>query len=157
MPTQHLVGPQGWLASRPEVNQHAGDQRTVGLDGNAIWVGAQQVLAAQHVLEESEEDFDHPSIAVDRAMISAGGSSKLVAMSNWPLLAGPAVLPLRPPRFSCGCTATTTRRTGWYGRLFALEPIPRHTTASCTTPAARAASDNGRSLTTSKLLLSRIR
>jgi hypothetical protein len=39
------------------------------------------------------------------AMIQAGKSSKLVAISNHPLLAGPA-------RFSCGVVFTTTKRKG---------------------------------------------
>src|SRR6516164_4997883 len=39
-------------------------------------------------------------------MISAGTSRRFVAISKRPLLGGPLVLPLRPPRFSCGVADT---------------------------------------------------
>src|SRR4029077_7740623 len=66
VPTQHLVGSQCWLASRPQTDQHAGDNRTVGLDGNTVRTGTQQMLAAEHVLEESKEYLNRPSIPVEQ-------------------------------------------------------------------------------------------
>ena len=55
---EHLEGPQRWLATGPEVDQQAGDDRAVGLDLDAHGVGAQEVAASQDVLEEAEKEFD---------------------------------------------------------------------------------------------------
>src|SRR5712691_137869 len=62
VPTQHLVRPQVWLALGPDVDQHARDQRTVGLNGDAVRCGTKQVLTTQHVLEKPEVDLRLPAI-----------------------------------------------------------------------------------------------
>ena len=62
----HLVGPQRRLAARPQADEHAGDDRAVGLNLDAHRIVAQQVPAAQHVLEEAKEDFDRPAVAVNQ-------------------------------------------------------------------------------------------
>jgi hypothetical protein len=60
--TDHFVRPLRWLPSSPQCDQHAGDDRTVCLDLNAVLVVTQQVTATQHVLEKPEEDLDLPFI-----------------------------------------------------------------------------------------------
>src|ERR1700675_4560037 len=62
----HLVGPQRRLAPRPEADQQAGDDRTVGLNLDAVGAVAEQVPAAQHVLEEPEENLDGPAETIDQ-------------------------------------------------------------------------------------------
>ena len=78
-------------------------------------------------------------------------------MTMVPLLPGPAVLPLRPPRFSCGSASITIdphRMVRPVLRL-AAQSHPHH--ASRITPALSASRDSSRSSTTSKTLFSFIR
>ena len=51
---QHLVGPFGRLAAGPEVDQQAGDDRAVRLKLDPVRMMAQEVPAAQQVLERAE-------------------------------------------------------------------------------------------------------
>ena len=53
----HLVRAQRRLAACPEAQEHAGDDRTVGLDLDAVLAVAEQVTAAQDVLEEAEKQL----------------------------------------------------------------------------------------------------
>ncbi len=63
----HLVRPQRRLTARPQADEHAGNDGTVGLDLDAYRVVAQQVPTAQHMLEKTEENFNRPAIAVNQA------------------------------------------------------------------------------------------
>ena len=58
----HFVGPKRWLLPCPQRNQHAGDDRAVRLNLDAILILAQQVPAAQGLFEKTEEDFDRPPL-----------------------------------------------------------------------------------------------
>jgi|GEM_PF-1876247 len=61
--TDHFKRALRRLAARPQCNQHAGDDRAVGLNLDAVLFVAQQVFASQHLLEKSEKDFNRPSIS----------------------------------------------------------------------------------------------
>ena len=67
VPADHFVRPQSRFASRPQTDQHTGNDRTVRLNFDAILRMAQQVAAAQHVLEEAEENLDCPAIVVQQS------------------------------------------------------------------------------------------
>ena len=62
----HLVRPQRRLAARPQADEHAGDDRTVGLNLDAHRIVAEQMPAAQHVLEKAKENLDRPAVAVNQ-------------------------------------------------------------------------------------------
>ena len=49
----HLVGSPRRLAAGPQADQHARDDRAVRLDRDAVFIVAQQMATAQHVLEKS--------------------------------------------------------------------------------------------------------
>ena len=59
---EHLVRAKRRLAARPETDQHAGNNRAIRLDLDAVLAVAEQVPATQQVFEKSEEDFTLPSI-----------------------------------------------------------------------------------------------
>ena len=61
---EHFVRPLRRLAAGPEGQHQADDDRAVGLDLDAVPVVAQQVAAAQQMLELSEEDLDGPTVGV---------------------------------------------------------------------------------------------
>lgn len=67
IPADHFVGTQCWLAPRPQTDQHARDDRAVGLKFNAVLRITQQVTASQHVLEEAEKDFNRPAIVLQQS------------------------------------------------------------------------------------------
>ena len=56
----HLVGAQRRLATGPQADQEAGDDRAVRLNLDAIFVVAQQVPTAENLLEEPKKYFDRP-------------------------------------------------------------------------------------------------
>ncbi len=60
--TDQLVSSQRWLLTRPQADQHAGDDRAVRLNFNSLGIVAKQVAAAEHVFEESEEYLDRPAM-----------------------------------------------------------------------------------------------
>ena len=70
---QHLVRAFAGLAAGPEVDQQTGDDRAVGLDLDPVRVMAQQVPAAQQVLERAEEDLSVPIII----------PPKITLLSSW--------------------------------------------------------------------------
>ena len=70
---QHLVRTFGRLAAGPEVDQQTSDDRAVGLDLDPVRVIAQQVPAAQQVLERAEEDLSVPIIV----------PPKMTLLSSW--------------------------------------------------------------------------
>ena len=51
---QHLVRAFGRLAAGPEVDQQAGDDRTIGLNLDPVRVLTQQMPAAQQVFERAK-------------------------------------------------------------------------------------------------------
>ena len=57
-----------------QADQHTGYDRTVNLNFDAVVRPAQQMVAAQHVFEETEEDLNRPAITKIRTMVSAGTS-----------------------------------------------------------------------------------
>src|SRR6185295_2567725 len=61
----HFKGSQGRLAPRPEMNEQAGYDGAVSLDLNADYIRAEQMAAAEHVLEEPKEQLDQPAMFVD--------------------------------------------------------------------------------------------
>src|SRR5688572_25027497 len=61
----HLIGPQRGLASGPQMDQQAGDDGAVSLNLNPHRIGAEQVPAAENVLEEAEEQLDGPAVLVN--------------------------------------------------------------------------------------------
>ncbi len=65
--TDHFVSSLRRLATGPQCDQHARDDRAVGLNLDAVLVVAQQMPTAQHVFEEPEEDFNGPAIGVDQS------------------------------------------------------------------------------------------
>ncbi len=62
----HFVSPKPWLFSRPQGDQHAGDNRAISLNLNAIFVLAEQMAEAKYLLEKAEEDFDRPPFRKDQ-------------------------------------------------------------------------------------------
>lgn len=58
----HLVRAERRLFAGPQRDQHAGDNRTISLDLDAVLITAQQMPTAEHVLEEAEEYFDRPTL-----------------------------------------------------------------------------------------------
>ena len=52
------------MGAGPEADQHADDDYAVRLNLDAVLVVAEQMPAAQDVLEESEEDLDRPAILI---------------------------------------------------------------------------------------------
>src|SRR5262245_42205447 len=61
----HFIGAQGGLASSPKMNQQASNDGAVSLNLNPDRIGAEQVAAAEDVLEEAEEQLDRPAVQVD--------------------------------------------------------------------------------------------
>lgn len=49
---QHFKRTFGWLASSPEIDQKARNDRAVGLDLDSVLIVAEQVIAAQELFEE---------------------------------------------------------------------------------------------------------
>ena len=108
----HLVGPQRRLATGPQADQQAGDDRAVRLNLDAVLVVAQQVPAAQQVLEESEKDFNRPPLGIYQSDDLGGTSNRFVAIRSMPSLSAPVELPLYLPRLVWGEHFTHTSRIG---------------------------------------------
>ena len=53
VPADQFVRPQGWLTARPQTDQHAGDNRALHLNFDAVLRMAQQVAASEHMHEEA--------------------------------------------------------------------------------------------------------
>src|ERR1700728_4168450 len=62
----HFVSAQRWLTPRPQADKHAGDNRTVRLNLDALLALAEQVPTTQHVLEEPEKRFNRPAMQEDQ-------------------------------------------------------------------------------------------
>src|SRR5262245_30220775 len=62
----HLLRPQRWLAARVQADQQAGDDGAVRLNLDAAPAVAEQVPAAQHVLEKAEEQLDRVAIKINQ-------------------------------------------------------------------------------------------
>ncbi len=58
----HLVGPQRRFTPGPQADQHASDDRAVGLNLDPLLTVAEQVPTTQHVLEEPEKRFNRPAV-----------------------------------------------------------------------------------------------
>src|ERR1700728_578284 len=67
IPADHFVGAQGRLPAGPQADQHARDDRTIGLDFNAMPRAAQQVPTAQDLLQEAKEDLDGPAVMIEQS------------------------------------------------------------------------------------------
>ena len=61
----HFKGLKRWLSFRLKTNQQPCYDRTVSLNLSAVGAMAQQMSAAEYVLEESKKDFNSPSLGVD--------------------------------------------------------------------------------------------
>ena len=61
---EHLPSPLSGVESRPDDDEQAGDERDIALDGDAVSILGQEVLAAQDAFEPAEEEFDGPAIAI---------------------------------------------------------------------------------------------
>ena len=68
----HLVGAQCRLTARPQTDQHAGDDRAIGLDTDTLGVIAQQVTTAENVFEEAKEQFSLPLILPPKMTLLSG-------------------------------------------------------------------------------------
>ena len=62
VPADHLVSSKRRLATCPQADQHARDDRAVDLHFDAVLRMTQQMTAAQQMLEEAEEDLSVPLI-----------------------------------------------------------------------------------------------
>ena len=62
VPADHLVSSQRWLATCPQADQHARDNRAVDLHFDTVLRMAQQRTAAQQMLEKVEKDLNRPSV-----------------------------------------------------------------------------------------------
>lgn len=62
VPADHLVSSQRWLATCPQADQHARDDRAVDLHFDTVLRMAQQRTAAQQMLEKVEKDLNRPSV-----------------------------------------------------------------------------------------------
>ena len=63
---EHLVRALRRLATRPEGQHQAGDDRAVGLNLDAVLVVTQQVTAAQQMFELAEKDLDGPTVGIEK-------------------------------------------------------------------------------------------
>jgi hypothetical protein len=61
VPANHLIGSQCRLSAGPKTDQYAGDNRRIDLQFDTIFVLTEQMTTTQHMLEESEKDFDGPA------------------------------------------------------------------------------------------------
>ena len=61
----HFVSAQRRFAPGPQTDQHAGDDRAVGLNLDPLLTVAEQVPTTQYVLEKSEEKLNCPSMLVN--------------------------------------------------------------------------------------------
>ena len=64
VPADHLVSSQRWLATCPQADQHARDDRAVDLHFDTVLRMAQQMTAAQRMLENAEKNLNRPSVVV---------------------------------------------------------------------------------------------
>ena len=78
---------------------------------------AQQVPAAQHVLEEPEEDFDRPAVAVDQGDDLGRHVEQVGGDPQHAVAARPVEPPLYLPRLTCGVVLIVISRIGWSGRV----------------------------------------
>jgi len=60
IPADHLVGPQGRFFPRPQADQHTGDHRGIHLQFDAVATLAEQMTAAQHMLEKTKKYLNLP-------------------------------------------------------------------------------------------------
>jgi hypothetical protein len=60
VPADHLVSSQRWLATCPQADQHARDNRAVDLHFDAVLRMTQQMTASQKMLEKAKEDLSLP-------------------------------------------------------------------------------------------------
>lgn len=60
----HFESPFGWSTTSPKTSQHAGNHCAVRLNLDAVLTVAQQVAAAEEMLEKPEEDFNYPNVVV---------------------------------------------------------------------------------------------
>ena len=64
--TDHLIRSQRRLLAGPQGDQQAGDDGQVGLDLDAVFTVTDQMPTAQDMFEESEQDFDGPTMFIDQ-------------------------------------------------------------------------------------------
>ena len=62
----HLEGSLGRLASGPQVDQKARDDRAVTLDHDSVLRVADQMRAAKELFEKSKKDLNDPSLGIDQ-------------------------------------------------------------------------------------------
>ena len=60
--TDHFIRTKRWFFAGPQTNEQTGNDRTIGLNLDAVLVAAEQVAAAKHVLEEAKENLDRPAM-----------------------------------------------------------------------------------------------
>jgi hypothetical protein len=63
---KHLKRSLCRFTTRPKIDQHACDDRTVTLNLNSVLAVADQVGASQELLEEAEEYFNCPPLSVNQ-------------------------------------------------------------------------------------------
>lgn len=61
----HLITAERRFPTCPQADQQAGDDRAIRLDLDPVAMRAQQMAAAQHMLEEPEEQFNRPPMFID--------------------------------------------------------------------------------------------
>jgi hypothetical protein len=102
---KHLQRGFGRFAVGPQAQQHAGDDRAVHLDAEPFGFVAEQVPAAQQMLEEAEEKFNRePVLILQRddlggdieqvgrdakqtvALVGADGQKRVAFFDNLPLI-----------------------------------------------------------------------
>ena len=66
VPADHLIGSQGGFLPRPQADQHTGDDGGIDLQFDAVLTIAEQMTAAQHMLEEPEKYLNRPAAFIDR-------------------------------------------------------------------------------------------
>ena|SRR5271154_2103179 len=63
----HLISAQGRLAAHREADEHAGNNRQIGLDFDAAPVVTEQMPTAKHMLEEAEEELDGEAVLIQQS------------------------------------------------------------------------------------------
>ena len=108
--TDHLVSSQRWLLTRPQADQQAGDDRAVRLNFDSLGIVAQQVTAAEHVLEESEKYLDRPAMGEDQGNHIRRNVHQVRGDPQHTVTVAPLELPLYRPRVVCGLQRTQITR-----------------------------------------------
>ena len=62
IPAKHFIRPKRGFTTRPQGNQHTGDNSRIGLQFNAVMVVTEQMPTAKNMLKEAKENLNSPAM-----------------------------------------------------------------------------------------------